>query len=59
MDDEKRREIREINEKFAGEALRVMAGAYREFPADKQGIDESEVRRRILEARALVLPSFA
>jgi P-type Ca2+ transporter type 2C len=44
LDDEKRREIREINERFAGEALRVMAGAYREFPADKQGLEEPEVR---------------
>ena len=45
LDDEERREIEEINERFANEALRVMAGAYREFDADKQGLDESEVQQ--------------
>ncbi|MFP4105371.1 MAG: cation-translocating P-type ATPase [Phycisphaerae bacterium] len=45
LDDETRREIQETNEKFAGEAFRVMAGAYREFDAGKDGLDEAEVRQ--------------
>jgi P-type Ca2+ transporter type 2C len=45
LDDAKRREIQEINEEFASEALRVMAGAYREFDAGKEGLDESEVQQ--------------
>jgi Ca2+-transporting ATPase len=47
LDEEKRREIEEVNERFAGEALRVMAGAYREFDADKQGLDESDVQQNL------------
>lgn len=45
LDDEKRQEIQDTNEQFAGEALRVMAGAYRECDADKKGLDESEVQQ--------------
>ena len=44
LDEDKRREIQEVNETFAGEALRVMAGAYREFSAEKQGLEETDVQ---------------
>ncbi|MFW6155462.1 MAG: cation-translocating P-type ATPase [Planctomycetota bacterium] len=44
LDDAKRREIRDVNERFAGKALRVMAGAYRAFPADKADLDEADVQ---------------
>ncbi|MFP4379521.1 MAG: cation-translocating P-type ATPase [Candidatus Sumerlaeia bacterium] len=44
LDEEKRREIEEINESLAGEALRVLAGAYREFGAEKDGLAESEIQ---------------
>ncbi len=43
FDDERREQIRQLNERFAGEALRVMAGGYREFPADKQDLEEADV----------------
>ena len=43
LDDELRERINGINEDFAGHALRVMAGAYRDFPADKQEIEPDDV----------------
>jgi len=45
LDEEKRQKIIETNEQLAGEALRVMAGAYREFPVDKQGLGETDVQQ--------------
>ena len=45
LEEKKRREIIETNEQLAGEALRVMAGAYREFPGDKQGLEEADVQQ--------------
>ncbi len=44
LDDAKRREVREVIDQFAGEALRVMAGASRQFPADKDDLDEADVQ---------------
>jgi len=44
LDEKRRREITETNEQLAGEALRVMAGAYREFPGDRQGLEETDVQ---------------
>ncbi len=43
MDDEWRERIGELNDEFAGGALRVLAGAYREFGADKERIEEGDV----------------
>ncbi|MBD3349618.1 MAG: HAD-IC family P-type ATPase [Candidatus Eisenbacteria bacterium] len=43
LDEERRAEIRAANERFAGEALRVMAGAYRDFGSDKAELSESDV----------------
>ncbi len=45
LDEEKRGKIQDTNEQFAGDALRVMAGAYREFSADKQGLEESDIQQ--------------
>jgi P-type Ca2+ transporter type 2C len=43
LTEERRREIADINRKFAGQALRVLAGAYRTFPADQKGIEREQV----------------
>ncbi len=43
LDDEKREEINTINEEFASGALRVMAGAYKDFPGDKERLEPEEV----------------
>ncbi|MCF7838859.1 MAG: HAD-IC family P-type ATPase [Candidatus Marinimicrobia bacterium] len=43
LDDPQRRAIQEVTDQFAGEAMRVMAGAYRAFPSDKAGLEESDV----------------
>jgi Ca2+-transporting ATPase len=38
-----RREIVEINEQYASDALRVMAGAYREMPQGKDQLEQTDV----------------
>ncbi len=38
-----RSEIGKIGEQFASEALRVMAGAYREMPTDREGLKAADV----------------
>ncbi|MDI6451718.1 cation-translocating P-type ATPase [Anaerobaca lacustris] len=43
LNDDLRREIREISERYASEALRVMAGAYREMPQDQDGLEPTDV----------------
>jgi Ca2+-transporting ATPase len=43
LDDELRREIGEIGETYAGEALRVMAGAYRTMPPGQDGLASADV----------------
>jgi len=45
LTDEKRREILEINEKMAGNALRVLAMAYKKLPADMQKFDVDAVEK--------------
>jgi Ca2+-transporting ATPase len=43
LDDELRREIVEIIERYASQALRVMAGAYREMPQDRGRLEKTDV----------------
>jgi Ca2+-transporting ATPase len=43
LDDELRREIGEIGETYASEALRVMAGAYRAMPPGQDGLESADV----------------
>jgi len=43
LDEDLRREIGEIGEQFAAEALRVMAGAYREMPQGQDGLEAADV----------------
>ncbi|HAA85553.1 MAG TPA: ATPase [Kosmotogaceae bacterium] len=43
LDDSKRDEINKINEEFASGALRVMAGAFKDFPGDKERLEPEEV----------------
>jgi Ca2+-transporting ATPase len=38
-----RREITEISERYASQALRVMAGAYREMPQDQNRLEKADV----------------
>jgi Ca2+-transporting ATPase len=45
LDEKKHRDIIKTNEQLAGDALRVMAGAYREFPGDKEGLEEPDVQQ--------------
>ncbi len=42
MNDEHRRRIEEMNEAFADDALRVMAGAWREFPGDRENVEQQD-----------------
>ncbi len=50
LDERKREEIQKVNDQMAGEALRVMAGAYREFPAGKEGLEDTDVQRDLIFA---------
>ncbi len=43
LTENRREELRGVNERLAGEALRVMAGAYRNFSADKYELETSDV----------------
>jgi Ca2+-transporting ATPase len=43
LDEALRREIGEIGETYAAEALRVMAGAYRELPQGQDGLESADV----------------
>jgi len=43
LNDELRRELRGINDLYASEALRVMAGAYREMPQGQTRLEKSDV----------------
>jgi P-type Ca2+ transporter type 2C len=43
LDADLRREIGEIGEAYAAEALRVMAGAYREMPPEQDGLESADV----------------
>lgn len=43
LNDDLRREIGEISERYASEALRVMAGAYRKMPQDQDGLEPTDV----------------
>jgi Ca2+-transporting ATPase len=43
LDEDLRREISGIAEQFAAEALRVMAGAYRELPPEQAGLESADV----------------
>lgn len=43
LDEDLRREIGEIGETYAAEALRVMAGAYREMPQGQAGLESADV----------------
>ncbi len=43
LTDELRERIERVNQDLAGEALRVMAGAYREFDPDKEALEEADV----------------
>jgi Ca2+-transporting ATPase len=43
LDEDLRREIGEIGETYAAEALRVMAGAYRELPQGQDGLESADV----------------
>lgn len=43
LDDDTRGKVREIGKQFASEALRVMAGAYREMPRNQDGLGPSDV----------------
>jgi len=45
LDQRKRKEISEVNEKMASGALRVLGVAYRELPADPEKFEEEEVER--------------
>jgi Ca2+-transporting ATPase len=44
LNDELRREIGDFGEKFASEALRVMAGAYRELPQGHARLEEGDIK---------------
>jgi Ca2+-transporting ATPase len=43
LDKHRRQEIVEINEQLASQALRVMAGAYRDMPQDKDKLEQGDV----------------
>lgn len=43
LDEEKREQINGMNEEFASAALRVMAGAYKDFADDKKRLEPEEV----------------
>jgi len=43
LNEDLRREIVEINGQFASQALRVMAGAYREMPQGKDNLEQADV----------------
>jgi P-type Ca2+ transporter type 2C len=43
LDAERRREIAEVNKQLASEALRVMAGAYRDMPAGTDRLERGDV----------------
>jgi Ca2+-transporting ATPase len=45
LTDSLRRQVEEVNEGFARDALRVMAGAYREFRADRGNVEHYETER--------------
>ncbi|NLF32990.1 MAG: HAD-IC family P-type ATPase [Planctomycetes bacterium] len=47
LDDPRRRQVGRLNEQLAGDALRVIAGAYRRFPAGKETLDEADVREHL------------
>lgn len=42
MDEERRGEIARVNDELAGQALRVMAGCYRELGGDKEQLEEGD-----------------
>jgi P-type Ca2+ transporter type 2C len=42
-----RRQIAEVNKKFAAQALRILAGAYRTLPGDQQAIERPDVEREL------------
>ncbi len=50
LDDGLRREILEAGEGFASEALRVIAGAYREFAEGKKKLERSDVEESLIFA---------
>ncbi len=50
LDEPRRREVSGMNEAFAGNALRVMAGAYREFSGNKQDLQPSDVEEKLILA---------
>jgi len=43
LTEERRREVETVNDEFAGEALRVMAGGYRDFGPEKERLTSSDV----------------
>ncbi len=45
LDEELRREVAEINEKLASDAMRVMAGAYREVPPGRDDLERGDVEK--------------
>lgn len=50
LNEDIRREIVEISDRFASEGLRVMAGAYREIPQDRDGLEPAEVEEGLILA---------
>ncbi|NLX12223.1 MAG: HAD-IC family P-type ATPase [Phycisphaerales bacterium] len=50
LDDSRRKEVVGMNEAFANDALRVMAGAYREFPGDMQDLEARDVEEKLVLA---------